>query len=137
MNASPEHGPFRLADRPAHLGTGATAIPQPPFVPDMAWYEAYGVRHASDGREGRLLSMHTFAAPWTMWEMHPEGAEVVLVTEGRCMLIQECDGEVTRIELAAGDYAINPPGVWHTADAEGSVTAVFITAGIGTQHRPR
>lgn len=37
----------------------------------------------------------------------------------------------------SGEYAINAPGVWHTADVETEVTCVFITAGLGTEHRPR
>ena len=41
------------------------------------------------------------------------------------------------VALARGDYAINPPGTWHTADVEGEATALFITAGWGTEHRPR
>jgi len=41
------------------------------------------------------------------------------------------------VPLAAGEYAINPPGVWHTADVTETATAIFITAGEGTQHRPR
>ena len=45
-------------------------------------------------------------------------------------------GEKT-IHLGPGDYAINPPGTWHTADCDGSVLALFITAGWGTQNRPR
>ena len=35
------------------------------------------------------------------------------------------------------EYAINAPGVWHTADVTGEATALFITAGKGTEHRPR
>jgi len=129
--------PRELARFPLHLGPGATAIPQPEFTPDMAWYEGYGTRHGDDGREGRLLAMHTFDAPWTSWECHPEGAEVVLVTAGRLTLIQDVDGGERRIELGPGEYALNPPGVWHTADAEAPVTAVFVTCGEGTTHRPR
>ena len=41
------------------------------------------------------------------------------------------------VTLRAGEYAINPPGVWHIAHIETEATAVFITAGEGTQHRPR
>ena len=52
-------------------------------------------------------------------------------------LIQEIDGELVRTTLAAGEYAINPPGVWHTADIDGAATGFFITPGVGTQHRPR
>ena len=120
-----------------HLGLGATAVSQPAFT-GMDWYEGYGARHGADGKEGRLVSLHTFSAPWDSWEMHPEGAEVVACVAGRMTLIQELpDGQTERVELGPNEYAINPPGVWHTADVEGSATAVFITAGIGTQHRPR
>jgi hypothetical protein len=103
----------------------------------MAWYAQYGERHASDEREGRLVTMHTFDRPWNVWEMHPLGSEVVLCTAGTITLVQESDGNVTRTTLQPGDYAINAPGVWHTADVDGTATAVFITAGLGTQHRER
>jgi len=46
-------------------------------------------------------------------------------------------GSTNRVELKQGEYAINPPGVWHTADIEGEATGVFITAGAGTEVRPR
>ena len=39
--------------------------------------------------------------------------------------------------LEAGQYAINDAGTWHTADVESEATALFITAGLGTQHRSR
>lgn len=39
--------------------------------------------------------------------------------------------------VGPGEYAINPPGVWHTADVEGEATALFITAGLGTEARAR
>jgi hypothetical protein len=127
-----------LASCPIHLGLGATAEVEPTFTGDVAWYVAYAERHRSDGREGRLVAMHTFDAPWSSWEMHPVGAEVVLCTGGSITLLQQqADGTVTSVRLGAGQYAINPPGVWHTADVEGPSTAVFITAGEGTQHRPR
>jgi len=127
----------KLSAHPIHLGLGATAVPQPEFSGAMAWYEAYGERHQADGVDGRLGAMHTFDAPWTSWEVHPNGAEVVLCTAGEITLIQELNGEHVRTTLGPGEYAINPPGVWHTADVEGSATAVFVTAGVGTTHRPR
>ena len=126
----------RLSEHSIHLGRGATAIPQPPFT-GMEWYAEYGARHGDDGREGRLVSMHTFDASWDVWEMHPEGSEVVVCTDGTLTLVQEIDGREVRTDLGPGEYAINAPGVWHTADVSGRVTAIFITAGIGTQHRPR
>lgn len=103
----------------------------------MQWYEGYGQRHGDDGAEGRLVSMHTFTASWDAWEMHPEGAEVVLCTAGELTLVQEFEGEERRTTLKPGEYVVNAPGVWHTADVDSEASAVFITSGIGTQHRPR
>jgi quercetin dioxygenase-like cupin family protein len=123
---------------PIHLGLGATAVVQPGFTGDVRWYETYGERHAADGKEGRLVSMFTFDKPWDMWEMHPLGSEVVLCTAGSITLHQErADGSRRTVTLSAGQYAINEPGTWHTADVDKEATAVFITAGLGTEHRPR
>jgi len=129
--------PHRLEKNPIHLGLGATAVSEPDFTGDMSWYMGYGARHAADGEEGRLVSMHTFSEPWTSWEMHPRGHEVVVCTAGEITLIQEVDGETRAVTLTPGQYAINEPGVWHTADVDGEATALFITAGAGTEHRPR
>lgn len=128
----------RLSDRPIHLGLGATAVVEPPFTGGMDWYAGYGERHAEDGSEARLVSMFTFEAPWDSWEMHPNGAEAVICTEGSLTLHQEKpDGTTTMVTLGVGEYAINEPGTWHTADVSGRASAVFITAGEGTQVRPR
>lgn len=130
-------GARRLADSFIHLGLGATAVPQPPFD-GIEWYEAYGARHSADGREGRLVAEHSFTEGWPSWEMHPLGSEVVICTAGEMTLRQEYpDGRREQVVLRAGEYAINPPGVWHIADVETRATAIFITAGEGTQHRPR
>ena len=128
----------KLEKHPLHLGLGATSIPQPEFTGGMDWYIGYGSRHDGDGAEGRLVSMHRFTESWPSWEMHPLGDEVVLCTTGQMTLIQEFpDGSTAVVTLGAGEYAINPPGVWHTADIDDEATAVFITAGLGTEHRPR
>ena len=123
---------------PIHLGLGASARIQPEFTGAMEWYQDYGARHAADGAEGRLVGMHRFSQSWDIWEMHPNGSEVVLCVAGAITLHQEqTDGSTTTIELAPGDYAINEPGIWHTADVDGEASVLFITAGLGTQHRPR
>lgn len=129
-----------LESFPVHLGRGATAETEPEFPRDeraMDWYIDYGTRHADDGDEARLVSMFRFTENWPSWEMHPAGAEVVVCLEGEMTLIQEIDGEELRTVLSSGEYAINAPGVWHTADVEGEARGLFITAGAGTQHRPR
>ena len=127
----------KLETTPIHLGLGARAHVEPAFT-GMAWYADYGARHVADGAEGRLVSMHTFSESWTGWEMHPACDGVVLCTAGEMVLHQQArDGTVTTVRIGAGEYAINPPGVWHTADIVGEATVVFITAGMGTENRAR
>ena len=127
-----------LDEHPVHLGLGATAVPQERFTGEMAWYEGYGERHADDGAEGRLVALHTFSEPWDTWEVHPHGEELVCCTAGQITLHQElADGEGRTVTLGPGEYVVNPPGVWHTADVTGEATVLFITAGLGTEVRPR
>lgn len=127
-----------IAVHPLHLGLGATAEVEPAFTGDMEWYSEYVKRHEGDGAEGRLVAMHTFSESWDMWEVHPRGSEVVLCTAGSITLHQEKpDGSEASVTLGPGEYAVNEPGTWHTADVESEATVLFITAGLGTQHRPR
>lgn len=127
-----------IQTQPIHLGRGGTASVEPAFTGEMQWYADYIARHEADGAEGRLVALHSFTEPWTSWEVHPNGSEVVLCISGAMTLHQEApDGRQSTVTLNAGDYAINAPGVWHTADVEGEATALFITPGLGTEHRPR
>ena len=129
--------PHKLLVNPLHLGLGASAVVQPAFT-GMDWYQGYGRRHDNEGAEGRLVSMHSFTESWDSWEMHPAGDEVVLCTAGRMTLHQEyADGTTATVIIGTGHYVVNPPGCWHTADVEEEATALFITAGLGTQHRQR
>lgn len=123
---------FKLEETPVHLGLGATVVRLPPFDGTMDWYERYGAAHAGDGREGRLVAIHRFDGDWPTWEVHPVGAELVYVVSGRMTLVQEIDGERSTTVLCAGDAAINPPGVWHTARVAEPTVALFVTAGEGT-----
>ncbi|KHK92409.1 cupin domain-containing protein [Novosphingobium malaysiense] len=126
-----------LRTHPVHLGLGARAGVQPPFN-GMDWYEDYARRVAADGAEGRLVSLHDFTCDWDSWEMHPAGDEVVLCLSGEMTLIQELpDGAMHSESIGAGQYLINPAGVWHTANIAQAASAIFITAGAGTQGRSR
>ncbi len=133
----PDDPVFALADRPVHLGLGATVVRQDLFTGEPEWYARYGARHQDDGAEGRLVTLHSFDESWDSWERHPHGDELVVCTEGSIRLFQEVDGEIRSVVLEAGDAVVNPPGVWHTADVDGPCTALFITAGMGTENRPR
>ncbi len=123
---------------PIYLGLGAKAVMEPEFTGEMAWYMGYGERHGSDGAEGRLVNLITFTESWKEWEVHPNGDEVVLCTAGSIRLHQEmADGTRTSVTLGPGEYLVNEPGVWHTADIDDTATVLFITAGLGTEGRPR
>jgi len=130
-----------LQTYPIHLDTAAGAEAQPEFPRDeraMQWYMDYTARTEGDGTGGRLVSMFSFTEDWPGWEMHPAGDEVVICTAGRMVLTQEFpDGRTETVTLRSGEYAINPPGIWHTADIPEPATGIFITPGVGTQHRPR
>lgn len=128
--------PRKLSENWIHLGLGASAEAQPPFD-GMQWYADYSERVGSDGDEARLVSSYRFTESWDMWEMHPAGEEVVLCLSGAITLHQEIDGNTVKTTLRPGEYAINPRGVWHTADVSGEAQVLFITAGMGTEHRPR
>ncbi len=129
-----------ISTNPVHLGLGATSVVLPEFTGTGEWYMAYGKQTESDGAEGRLVTMHSFSESWDVWEVHPHGTEVVLCTAGAVTLIQRKggpDGEEVIAELGPGDYVINEPGDWHTADVESEATCLFITAGLGTENHPR
>lgn len=128
--------PIDLHTTPLHLGLGASTHVEPPFT-GMQWYADYSERHAADGAEGRLVALHRFTESWSSWEMHPNGTEVVICLSGQITLIQQTEAGEQRITLAPEQAAINPPGVWHTADVHQPTTALFITAGEGTENKAR
>ena len=126
-----------LYDFPIHLGLGASAVAEPQFT-GLDWYEGYDQRHHDDLDEGRIVSLFRFEESWSSWEIHPAGEEVVCCLQGHMTLHQELpDGSKQSWELSPGEYAINPRGAWHTADAEEPVVALFITPGKDTTNRPR
>jgi len=114
-------------------------VPLPPFDGSPEWYERYGAATADDGVDGRLVSCHTFTEPWPTWEVHPVGEELVVCVAGEIELIQELADGPVRTSLRAGEWCMNPAGVWHTADvpAGGRATCIFVTAGMGTENRDR
>ena len=126
-----------LSTTPVHLGLGSRALPIDGFAWDPEALRSYGEAVAADGAEGRMVMIFDEDASWTSWERHPEGDEVVVCLAGRLILVREVDGDARRTELGPGEAAVNPAGVWHTADIDGPVRILTITPGLGTEHRPR
>lgn len=128
--------PFDLSTTHVHLGLGATATPLPDFEWSQSYLERYERRFASDGDEGRLVTLALQATTWTHWERHPAGEEVVVLLDGSIDVIQELDGKEVTTSLRPGEAVINPKGVWHRSVVHEPGNALFITPGRGTEHRP-
>jgi mannose-6-phosphate isomerase-like protein (cupin superfamily) len=85
--------------------------------------------------QGWLVSEFECAADWTMWEMHPQGDEFVYLLSGQVTMILEMGAAVESIELQDRKAFVIPKGVWHTAKVKTPSRMLFVTRGIGTQHR--
>ncbi len=69
-------------------------------------------------------------------EEHPEGDEIVhLVSRAVDLVLDLADGPF-RVPLRAGRTVVVPRGVWHTAVVRRPGTAIHVTFGEGTRHRP-
>lgn len=123
-----------ILDTYLHFRDGGRADPVP--VSEAFWGElAAGKLPELD--QGRLMTGFTFSEPWTMWERHPAGEELVMLLEGVATLVLEEDGQERTVELSQpGSYVLVPQGVWHTARTDVQTTMLFLTPGTGTEHRP-
>jgi hypothetical protein len=127
---------FDLSSTYVHLGLGATATSLPGFQWSASYLEGYERRFASDGAEGRLVVISPQAETWDFWERHPAGEEVVVLLTGRIDVVQELDGVEVVTSLHPLEAIINPTAVWHRSVVHEPGTALFITPGMGTEHRP-
>ncbi len=129
--------PFDFTSTYVHLGLGSRAIPVADFEWSPEFLERYERLAAADGEEGRMVCLIRQAATWDTWERHPAGEELVAQLTGESVLIREVDGGAERVELHASMATINPKGVWHTADVVEPGWVLFVTPGLGTEHKPR
>jgi quercetin dioxygenase-like cupin family protein len=130
-------GAIDLTTMPIHLGLGSRALAVEGFEWDGDVLAAYAAAVAGDGAEGRIVAIFQGSQSWDVWERHPAGDEVVVCLSGRMTLIQDVDGDHEPVVLGPCEAAVNPPGVWHTADVHEPVVFMTITPGAGTEHRPR
>jgi len=93
-------------------------------------------KNYDDFKGHTLLSCHEFSEPWSSWERHPAGDEIVLLLSGRTdFRLETPAGEETLHLEEPGAYAVIPAGLWHTAIPQGVAKVLFITPGEGTEHR--
>lgn len=127
--------PLQLTLDAVHLDPHVGAVPLAGF--DNG-YDAYIAAHCRPGQPGRLISLATSTEHWAVWETHPAGDEVVIVTSGRAEFIQELpNGTRVRVRVGPNEAIINPAGVPHTANVIEPFTAICVTPCPDTTHRPR
>jgi len=84
-----------------------------------------------------LVSSSSVDNDWSVWEMHPNGDEVVCLLSGQITFVLEHEEGNLMVELVeSGNFVVVPKGTWHTVKVHERSTMLFITAGEGTQHRP-
>lgn len=113
-------------------GGKTDAIP----VADSFWRELAGGAYPQLD-QGRLMCAFTFSEPWSTWELHPAGEELVMLLSGAATVVLEEFGLERPVQLdEPGAYVLVPQNVWHTARTSVPTTMLFLTPGVGTEHRP-
>ncbi len=85
---------------------------------------------------GLLVGVYAMTADWPHWEMHPGGAEILTMLEGRMELELDDGRRVWRERLEPGLTVVVPPGAWHRGLVSEPGRLLGITYGDGTRHRP-
>lgn len=103
---------------------------------DNTFWQKLSSGKLGDFHNEYLVSCHSFDSDWSVWEMHPNGDEVVCLLTGDVTFVLELEGGDQKIRLTEnGAYTIVPKGTWHKAKINTLSRMLFITAGEGTQHR--
>ncbi|WP_105970643.1 cupin domain-containing protein [Streptomyces geranii] len=126
-----------LRTTPVHLGLGSRAKPVEGFAWDPEVLHAYSAAVAADGAEGRMVTIFDGDGLGGHWERHPAGDELVVCLSGSVTVTRDVDGGPDRVVLGPGEATVNPAGSWHAVDMAGPASILTITAGLGTDHRPR
>lgn len=130
---SRDTGPFNIANTYVRLKPDASAEAIP--VGENFWQDLSSGAFGSFENEF-LVTTQSFAQNWPVWEMHPQGEEVIVLLSGSVDLVLEkkTGNKVVSLQQQ-GDWLMVPKGVWHTARVNTPTTVLFITAGEGTLHR--
>ena len=116
-----------------HFRNDDRAVPVP--VSDSFWKELAGGER-DELNQGRLMTAFTFSEPWSSWERHPAGEELVMLVSGSAIVVLDEPGGEREVALDnPGSYILVPRNVWHRAKTTVSTTMLFLTPGAGTEHR--
>jgi len=103
---------------------------------DANFWQDLATGKLGDFHNEYLVTTQSFTQSWPLWEMHPQGDEIVVLISGSLdFVLEKKTGNKILPMRTTGCWAIVPRGVWHTARVNSPSIMLFITAGEGTQHR--
>ena len=109
-------------------------------VEDGARVVSIPAHEEREDQPGRILGIVEARAPQdlhpSLWEMHPEGDEVLYLIDGSVKLTLERGGEPETIQLERGNAFVVPQGIWHRFERQGPCELLFLTRRTGTEVRP-
>ena len=83
-----------------------------------------------------MIGVYPVNSDWPHWEMHPAGAEILVLLDGALDMLLEEDGAQRIAPMSAGTTLIVPAGAWHRALVRTPGRLLAVTYGPGTEHRP-
>ena len=135
-----ETSPLHLADGQDAVHLPSSPADAPAIIAVRAFghnYDGYVEKYCTPADVGRLVSFATSHESWRVWETHPGGDELVIVTRGQAEFVQRLGDREVAVMVGVGQAIVNPAGVPHTANVVEPFDAVYITAAPGTYHEPR
>lgn len=90
-----------------------------------------------DSPFGFMVAQYSWSSSWNHWECHPNGDELLIAVDGCLQLLLEIDGKESTVTLEAPSSFLVPRGIWHTANLTKPCRIIGVSAGEGTQGRPR
>tara|TARA_R110001606_G_scaffold383416_1_gene545710 strand:+ start:109 stop:519 length:411 start_codon:yes stop_codon:yes gene_type:complete len=127
-------GPFELGQHFVHLKSDATASA---LEVDETFWQDLSKGRFGNFKDEYLVSTLSFIENWPVWEMHPEGEEIIVLLSGSLdLILEKKSGNKTLTLNKSASWVLVPKGVWHTARLYEPSTLLFITPGEGTLQRP-
>ena len=123
--------PFSPSARYVHLGPSGEAQP----IPGGESFWALPAAALDALGQDWLITEFECSADWPRWERHPAGDEFIYVLSGTAVMLLEWPTGVERVLLTDCQAVVVPRGVWHTAQVNVPSRMLFITRGLGTEHR--
>ena len=86
--------------------------------------------------DNRSLGIGRYTVGSSPWERHPNGDELLLVTDGELEIeVLQADGSAERAVIPEGGLFVVPRAHWHQLTAKQSVTVFYASPSDGAERR--